>query len=232
MFHVLGLTVLLEHWAGNMTCKGTTFREERDKVSIVSEEVKSLEFQVAFGGVPMSGRGENIMIEKWYQALLPVGRLQANRLRFKERLFQCIYFSMVELSPACHSVCHTETKILYVSPLWRQHKFTQTWLTITISLTQHTPLFLFSLVCIVSFLTSFPLPFFPSPSLVRPADFKPWLKMHLPFWRSLFLWDCFSFLHQSVPPQSFPLLLLLMRVGILPHLWYSSVKSKTCWYSN
>lgn len=94
--------------------KGQHLGRKETKVLIVSEEVKSLEFKVAFGAVPMSGRGENIMIEKWYQPLLPVGRLQANTLCFKERLFQCIYLSMVELSPACHSVCHAETKILYV----------------------------------------------------------------------------------------------------------------------
>lgn len=107
----------LSCWSAELAtwrAKGQHLGRKETKCQLFLKKWKSPEFKVAFGAVPVSGRGENIMIEKWYQPLLPVGRLQANTLRFKERLFRCIYLSMVELSPACHSVCHTETKILYV----------------------------------------------------------------------------------------------------------------------
>lgn len=77
---------------------------------VVLEEEKGLEMKVGLGAVPVSGRG-NIMIEKWYHPLLPVGGVHANTLCFNERIFLCVYSSMLELSPACHSVCHVETKI-------------------------------------------------------------------------------------------------------------------------
>lgn len=106
----------------------------------------------------MSGRGGNIMIEKnkWYHPLLPVGGMHANTLCFNEGIFQRVYSSVPELSPACHSVCHRETEIQYARlcglnpPPQCQNKFTETQLTTGVSLTQH--LLLSLLVCVVSFL--------------------------------------------------------------------------------
>ena len=62
----------------------TNRAEDREKVSVVSEEEKMLEMKVGLGAVPVSGRGGNIMIEKWYQPLLPVGGVHANTLCFNE----------------------------------------------------------------------------------------------------------------------------------------------------
>ena len=50
------------------------------------------------------------MIEKLYHPLLPVGGVHANTFCFNEGIFQCVYSSMLELSPACHSVCRREAK--------------------------------------------------------------------------------------------------------------------------
>lgn len=123
----------------------------------LSEEEKMFEMKVGLEVVPVSGRGGNIMIEKWYQPFLPVGGVHANTLCLNKWIFWCIYLSMMELLPGCHSVCRRETEIHCVhlcrqNPLQCQNNFTETWLTIAVCLRQHLPLFpLFSLVCIVSF---------------------------------------------------------------------------------
>lgn len=102
----------LELWAGGVTRKGTTWkgRDMTKRCLRCRKKRKRLEMKVGLGAVPRSGRGGNIMIEKWYHPLLRVGGVHANTLCFNEGIFQCVNSSMQELSPACHSVCRTEAK--------------------------------------------------------------------------------------------------------------------------
>ncbi len=203
--------------------RDTTERaKDREKVPVVSEEEEK---KLGLEAVPVSGRGGNIMIEKWYQPLLPVGGVHANTLCSNEWIFQRIYLLVVELSPACHSVCHRETKIYFErhcrqSPLQCQNKFTQTWLTV-ISLTQHLLLF-FSffprLYCVILdapplsvFQSTFSLLPLLSPSPLLSPDIKPWLLCkciqlsNITHCSKLQDSTCFSSLHHFVAVGPFPL---------------------------
>ena len=141
---------------------------------------------------------------------------------------------MLELSPACHSVCHTETKIQDVRlcglnpPLQCQNKFTETWLTIAVSLTRHLPLFLafFPLVLSVlcqswsSSLSAGRLSLSLSFSSVCLWTSNPaWLLLKciptlfiVPSFKTS---TCFSSLHHFVAVGPFPLYVLLVWMGIL-----------------
>lgn len=182
------------------------------------------------------------MIEKWYQPLLPVGGVHANTLCSNECIFQCIYLLMVELPPACHSVCHREIKI-QCERHCRQFHFTvskqvHTNMTV-ISMTQYRPLFLSFPLFVLSHswrTSSLCLPvyflFLSPPPLLSP-DIKPWLLckciqlsniIHCSELRDS---TCFSSLHHFVAVGPFPPYVLLVWMGILQLFWYSSPKSLT-----
>lgn len=155
--------------------KGEDYEKWRKKENVVSEEEKRLEIKVGLGVVPMSGRGGNIMIEKWFQPLLPVGGVHANTLCFNEWIFWCIYLLINGTIIFClplglsqrdeYAVC-PQSLLCSVKRRSQKHDWNCYFLDAASSTFR-----LFSLVCIVSFLTSPCLPIYflflpPSSSLL------------------------------------------------------------------
>ena len=127
------------------------------------------------------------------------------------------------------------------SPRRCQSKFTETWLTITLSLTQDLPLFLSFPSSVLSHSWRPPLShvYFlsPSPSLslspfLLSPDIKPWLLCKRLSFPILFIVSCSKTLPVFLPFTTlwtvglFPLYVLLLRMGILPFFWYCSPNPK------